>query len=95
MRLDHVLDAVTSSGWRSRAEGRPLTDLLGPLTACSPTPAAPPALVPDGPASFLLVRTHAATPTEAALRSQERAWEAEELELEAVFIDGRRPAGGR
>jgi hypothetical protein len=95
MRLDHVLDAMTSSGWRSRAEGRPLADLLGPLTACSPTSAAAPALIPDGPASFLLLRTQAATPMGATLRSQERGWEEEELELKAVFIDGRRPTGGR
>jgi hypothetical protein len=100
MRLDEVLDALTLGEWRSRAAGRPFGDLLGPLAMCSPAPAAGPALAPDGPASFLLLRPQAPSPAATGPSTRltpppEEELEVEELHLEAVFIDGREPAAGR
>ncbi|MCG6922111.1 MAG: hypothetical protein LJF15_13660 [Acidobacteria bacterium] len=88
MQLDHVLDALTLNGWRTRAAGRPLAELLGRLSACPPAETPTPALAPDRPASFLLLR-----PEPRAAIGQAR--EAEDLSLEAVFIDGREPAAAR
>jgi hypothetical protein len=96
-RLDRVLDVLTRGGWRSRVAGRPLAELLGHLTACPPAEVVAPALTPDGPASFLLLRPRARAapatgPSTRATPSPGQGREAEDVSLEAVFIDGREPA---
>ncbi len=100
MRLDRVLDALTLGEWRSRAAGRPFADLLGPLATCPPVAAAGPALAPDGPASFLVLRPQAPIPeatgpSTRVTRPPEEELQADELHLQAVFIDGREPAADR
>jgi hypothetical protein len=78
LRLDQVLDALSRGHWRSRARGLSFGELLPSLNRCSPQESGEPVLVPEGPASLLLMRPRSAG-----------AQEAEELDLEAVFIDGR------
>ena len=71
--------------WRPAAAGRPLGELLSDLAADPRRPGPPaPLVAPDQPASVLLLRPLAGAALDPA-----------QLQLEAVFIDGREPAAAR
>jgi hypothetical protein len=93
--LGSVLDALTQEGWRSSADGRTSEELLGLLSICPAGSSGAIALAPDRPASFLLLRPVPALGPADEPASMVRATggppEADELHLEAVFIDGREP----
>ena len=78
------LDALAGRRWRERAGTRLLPGLIAELTAASAGGVPPPLLAPDARASLVVLR-----PLTAA------ALDADRLELEAVFVDGRAPAEGR
>ena len=83
------------SRWRTSATGHTFEELLGLLSVCPTAPAAP-ALVPDRVASLLLLRPASAMAIEdggppSTPRRTDAISGASELQLEAVFIDGREP----
>ena len=94
--LDAALDALTRGRWRSRLAGRSLAEVLGALTACSPVELAVPPITPDGPASLILLQPRprvppASGPASVAAPPLNESREADELFVDAVFIDGREP----
>ena len=92
--VDAVLDALTREEWRTRMAGRSLGSALGALTRCPDGPPARPALTPEGPATFLVLRPRGVSLDEAAALSLSAHEEGDGLDLERVFIDGREPARG-
>jgi hypothetical protein len=94
--LDQALDALTAGRWRSAAAGRSLPGLLEPLIVCPGDGKTTRILAPDEPASLLVLRAAVAGPAAsgnaaAAPRSAAKGPRADELILDAVFIDGREP----
>jgi hypothetical protein len=93
--LGSVLDTLTQSRWRSSATGRTLEELLGLLGTCPAGQSGAPALAPDRAASLLLLRPASVIARgdgpASIMRQTEGTPEADELHLEAVFIDGREP----
>ncbi len=79
--VESALDSLTRGGWRSRAAGRSLGELLDGLAG---TPSGGPLVAPDAAASLVVLR-----PREGA------ALDAASVDLEAVFVDGREPSGWR
>jgi hypothetical protein len=93
--LGSALDALTQNRWRSSAAERTFEDLLGLLSTCPAGQSGAPALAPDRAASLLLLRPASVIargdgPASIGRRT-EGAAPADELHLEAVFIDGREP----
>jgi zinc carboxypeptidase len=78
--LEAALESLTSGSWRTKAAGRPLSDLLGDLAGAS-TPG--PIVAPDTRASLVILKPHA-----------EGAQDVDRSEIESVLLDGRAPGGG-
>ena len=72
------LDALTAGGWRRGAGARSLPELIAALTGADA--GEPPLLAPDARASLVVLRPRV-----------EGALDPDQLEVEAVFVDGRTP----
>jgi hypothetical protein len=99
-QLDAALDALTLGRWRSGVAGRPLAEVLGALISCSTAERAAPRLAPAAPGSLLLLRQllrvpPASGPASVAVPTLSGSREADELAIDAVFIDGREPPPAR
>jgi hypothetical protein len=82
LSVESALDALTRGGWREKAAGRPLGELLGDLAGEGP--GAHPILAPDTRASLVVLRP-----------GEEGSLDAGRLEIEAVLVDGRAPGAAR
>jgi len=99
-QLDAALDALTLGRWRSGVAGRSPAEVLGALTSCSTAERAVPRLAPAAPGSLLLLRQllrvpPASGPASVAVPTLSELREADELAIDAVFIDGREPPPAR